>query len=74
MPLLNVAFFLALLAVYKAISIYVRKRLLATFTAVDDLPLLGKTRKDGQKISGTAVICGGRYVTHYISNPQMIWT
>jgi hypothetical protein len=46
--------------VYKAVSQVLVKRLRARLTALDDLPLLSDTRKEEYKISGTAVICGGR--------------
>jgi hypothetical protein len=56
---------LALAFVYKAISIIVRKYLRATLTAMDDIPTLGVLRGKDLRISGTAVVCGGRYVTLY---------
>ncbi|KAF8577654.1 hypothetical protein K439DRAFT_535242 [Ramaria rubella] len=43
---------------YKVISPLIAKKLRATLTAVEDLPLLGIPRKGG-KIRGTAIICGG---------------
>jgi hypothetical protein len=52
--------FSTLAVVYKAISVFVRNKLRATLTAIDDIPLLGIPRKDGLKIKGTAVVCGGR--------------
>jgi len=39
-----------------------RRKLLEKETAVADLPFLGEARPKGQKIKGTAVICGGRHV------------
>jgi len=39
-----------------------RKYLLKKETILLDLPLLGKAREEADKIKGTAVICGGRYV------------
>ncbi|KIL58812.1 hypothetical protein M378DRAFT_15278 [Amanita muscaria Koide BX008] len=37
----------------------VRKKHIAQQTGLPDLPLLGVPRKDGKKIAGAAVICGG---------------
>lgn len=45
---------------YEKVSAYVRRILLGKLTAMEDIPLLGLPRKDGRKIQGTAVICGGR--------------
>ena len=61
--------FVVLRIVYKTISIQLRKRFLAAFTAVDDIPLLGNFRKPEHRISGTAVICGGRYVASACLQP-----
>ncbi|KAF8150617.1 hypothetical protein B0H34DRAFT_801557 [Crassisporium funariophilum] len=38
---------------------WLRQHLLVKETAMQDLPLLGVSRRDGDKIKGTAVICGG---------------
>jgi hypothetical protein len=38
----------------------VRKRHIAQQTGLLELPFLGAPRKDGKKIAGAAVICGGR--------------
>ncbi|KAF8492268.1 hypothetical protein JB92DRAFT_3147513 [Gautieria morchelliformis] len=51
--------FAAIAAVYNAISVFIRTKLRAALTAVDDIPLLGMPRADGLKIKGTAVVCGG---------------
>ena len=45
---------------YKIGGHLLRNSLKAKLTAVDDLPLLSNVRNDGDKIQGTAVICGGR--------------
>lgn len=46
--------------VYKTVSNFVSKKFRALLTAMDDLSLLGIPRKDGRRISGTVVVCGGR--------------
>ncbi|KAF8574755.1 hypothetical protein K439DRAFT_1624087 [Ramaria rubella] len=50
---------LVLSSIYKATAVLIRKRLRATLTAVDDIPLLGQPRKSNERLRGTAVICGG---------------
>jgi len=37
-----------------------RQHFLVKETAIPDLPLLGNSRENEDKIKGTAVICGGR--------------
>ncbi|KIL56901.1 hypothetical protein M378DRAFT_88651 [Amanita muscaria Koide BX008] len=43
----------------KLIHHVVRRKMIRQQTGMSDLELLGTARKDGQKIRGTAVICGG---------------
>lgn len=38
-----------------------RDRIVEKLTALNDLPGLGKPRKEGKRIDGTAIIAGGRY-------------
>ncbi|KAF7322200.1 hypothetical protein MKEN_00744500 [Mycena kentingensis (nom. inval.)] len=38
-----------------------RRHLLRTVVGVDDIGLLAKERREGDKIDGTAVVCGGRW-------------
>jgi len=52
----SIAFYLLLLATWK----WFRQQLLAKEVAHSDLPFLGVSRDDKDKIKGTAVICGGR--------------
>jgi hypothetical protein len=42
---------------------WLRRKLLIKETAVADLEPLGQLRPNGQKLHGTAVICGGRRAT-----------
>jgi hypothetical protein len=44
----------------KLIHYIIRRRHIAHRTGLLDLPLLATPRKDGKKVEGTAVICGGR--------------
>ncbi|KAF8507736.1 hypothetical protein JB92DRAFT_3098220 [Gautieria morchelliformis] len=50
---------IVLLFGYQTVAGLVKKHLRGRLTAMDDLSLLGVPRKDGGKLSGTAVICGG---------------
>ncbi|KAF8624200.1 hypothetical protein AX17_007189 [Amanita inopinata Kibby_2008] len=52
---LTILFYRFLKAVYQV----VRKRKIIEQTGLPDLAILGEPRKDGKKIKGTAVICGG---------------
>ena len=44
----------------KLIHTLVRRKQIAHGTGLLDLPLLAAPRKDGKKIGGTALVCGGR--------------
>ena len=48
--------------IYKAVAQLLKRTLRAKLTALDDLPLLSYVRNDDDKIQGTVVICGGRFV------------
>jgi hypothetical protein len=41
---------------------YLRRKQIENDTALGDLPFLGEARPKGQKIKGTAVVCGGRLI------------
>ena len=43
------------------ISKVIHRKLVQSLSIVDDLPKLGTRREKGQRIEGTAVVCGGRY-------------
>jgi hypothetical protein len=62
---------IALALVYKIISTLVRRHLRATLTVLDDIPRLGIPRKAGRKLSGTAVVCGGRCVSLYLCSLEL---
>jgi hypothetical protein len=51
---------------------FVRQKLLIRQTAVADLHSLGESRPNGQKLPGTALVCGGRQV--YIMNVEITYT
>jgi hypothetical protein len=53
---------LLLLAAYKLGNKLFRRWAISRFTVLSELPELGTPRKDGRKICGTVVICGGRCV------------
>jgi hypothetical protein len=58
--------FLVAVALYHFVSYafrLLRQKLFIKNTAVPDLHFLGEARPNGQKLPGTAVICGGRQVT-----------
>lgn len=48
---------------YLIASHLIHKLAVARFTVLNELEDLGQDRKPGQKLKGTAVICGGRYAT-----------
>ena len=50
-------------SLYQTLARLLRGYFVRRFTTLEDLPLLGVPRADGEKVRGTAVICGGRYVS-----------
>jgi hypothetical protein len=59
----------ALLAYYPISQWWVlrkERRLFAIYTAMDDLDVLANGKRKSRKISGTAVVVGGRYVSAYL--------
>ena len=51
--------------VYRGVSRIIAKKLRASLTVLDEIPLLSDTRQD-EKIRGMAVICGGRCASKFI--------
>jgi hypothetical protein len=47
----------------RTVGILFRRWAVSYFTVVPELNHLGTPRQDGKKLGGTAVICGGRYVS-----------
>jgi hypothetical protein len=61
--LCHLAVFLAVpLAVLTVLGHVIHRWAVSHFTVVNDLKALGKERGRGQKLKGTVVVCGGRYL------------
>lgn len=55
-------FSLVVYASYLLLTKFIHNKLRQLSTAVDDLQFLGQSRQEGNRIPGTAVVCGGRQV------------
>lgn len=68
---------LAAYVLLKGISSVIHRKLVQSLSIVDDLPKLGTQREKGQRIAGTAVVCGGRcvsglYGSHFVSRMNVM--
>lgn len=55
---------------YRALGDALHRWAVANLTALNELEELGRDRRDGEKIKGTVVICGGRYVCSQPLKPK----